>query len=185
MSDLLAGIDPRREATFTLRNRILRVLWGIVYSVFFRPSPRPCHAWRAFLLKAFGARIGSGCHVYAKVKVWAPWNLVLDDEVGIADDVTLYTMAPIAIGKRAVISQGAHLCAGTHDYEDPGFRLCAEPIAIGPEAWICAEAFIGPGVTVGEGAVVGARAVATKNVEPWMVVAGNPARVVKKREMRA
>lgn len=182
--DLRQGIDPRREATFTFGNRFRRTLWGVVYAVLFRPSPRPFHAWRAFLLRAFGARIGAGCHVYAKARVWAPWNLELGEEVGIADDVNLYTMAPIAIGERAVISQGAHLCTGTHDYEDPNFRLYAKPIRIGAEAWVCAEAFVGPGVEVGEGAVVGARAVVTRNVEPWTVCAGNPAKAIRKREVR-
>lgn len=128
--------------------------------------------------------MGRGCHVYAKVRIWAPWNLIVEDEAGIADDVFLYSMAQIHIGRRVVISQGAHLCTGTHDYEDPNFRLYALPITIGAEAWICADAFIAPGVTIGEGAVVGARAVVTKDVDAWTVCAGNPARTVKKREMR-
>ncbi len=183
MSDLRQGIDPRHEATFTLGNRARRVLWGLVYAVMFRPSPRPCHAWRAGLLRLFGAKIGRHCHVYARARVWAPWNLVLEDEVGIADDVNLYTMARITIRKRAVVSQGAHLCTGTHDYEDPNFRLLARPIVVGPEAWLCAEAFVGPGVTVGEGVVLGARGVAMKDLEPWTVYAGNPAVALRAREL--
>lgn len=176
--------DPRREATFTFGNRARRALWGVVYALMFRISPRPSHAWRAFLLRSFGAKIGRGTHVYAKVRIWAPWNLVVEDEAGIADDVTLYSMATITIGRRAVISQGAHLCTGTHDYEDPAFQLYALPITIGAEAWICTEAFIGPGVTVGEGSVVGARSVATRNLPAWMVCAGIPCRPIKKRVLR-
>jgi len=110
--------------------------------------------------------------------------LIIEDEAGIADDVNLYSMATIKIGRRAVISQGAHLCAGTHDYEDPAFRLYAEPIVVEAEAWVCADAFVGPGVKVGEGAVVGARSVALKDVPEWMVCVGNPCKPVKKRVLR-
>lgn len=133
----------------------------------------------------FGAKMGRGCHVYGKVRIWAPWNLVIEDEAGVGDDAILYSMTTITIGRRAVVSQGAHLCTGTHDHEDPSFRLFAKPITIGAEAWICADAFVGPGVTVGEGAVVGARSVATKDVPAWMVCAGNPCKPLKKRVMRS
>lgn len=128
--------------------------------------------------------MGKGCHIYPRVRIWAPWNLVVEEEGSAADDVILYSMATITIGKRAIISQGAHLCTGTHDYEDPAFRLYALPITIGEEAWICTEAFIGPGVTVGAGTVVGARSVATKDLPAWTVCAGNPCRPLKPREMR-
>jgi len=179
--DLRPNADPHREATFTVGNRVRRAFWGAAYVLLFRPSPRPSHRWRSFLLSIFGAKMGKGCHVYSKVRIWAPWNLVVEDEAGVADDVILYSMATITVGRRAVISQGAHLCTGTHDYEDRNFRLYAKPIAVGAEAWICADAFIGPGVTVGEGAVVGARSVATKDLPPWTVCAGNPCRPIKKR----
>ena len=110
----------------------------------------------------FGARLGKDCHVYPGVRVWAPWNLRLGNHVGIADGVTLYSMDVITIGDHAVISQGAHLCCGTHQYESPNMQLTAKPITIGRRAWICAEVFIHPGVSVPEGAVVGARSVVTR-----------------------
>lgn len=129
--------------------------------------------------------MGKHCHIYPKVKIWAPWNLVVEDEGSAGDDVNLYSMAQISIGRRAVVSQGAHLCTGTHDYEDPAFQLYASPIHIGAEAWICTEAFIGPGVSVGEGAVIGARSVAMKDMPAWTVCAGQPCRVIKPRVMRS
>lgn len=184
MSDLREPDDPRKEATFTVSNRIKRALWGLTYFLLFRPSPKPLHGWRSFLLTAWGAKMGRGCHVYPKVQIWAPWNLDIEDEAGIGDGVNLYSMGTIRVGKRAVISQGAHLCSGTHDYCDPSFRLFALPITVGPEAWICADAFLGPGVTIGEGAVIGARAVVTHDMPAWMVCAGNPCKPLKKREMR-
>lgn len=105
----------------------------------------------------------------------------MDDESAMGRGVICYSMGPITLGKRAVVSQRAHLCAGTHDYEHPGMQLVTKPIHVGDRAWICAEAFVGPGVTVGEGAVIGARAVVTKDVPPWTVGAGNPFRVIKPR----
>ena len=174
MSDLLAKTTEHGGATFTVANRLKRVVWGFAYTVLFRPSPRPAHRWRASLLRLFGATIGQGVHVYPKVKIWAPWNLMIGDDVGVGDDATLYSMATITIGARATVSQGAYLCCGTHDYNDPTMQLITKPIAVGAEAWVCAEAFVCPGVTIGEGGVVGARAVVSKNIPDWTVWAGNP-----------
>ena len=95
--------------------------------------------------------------------------------------VTCYCMAPISLGAYVVVSQGAHLCAGTHAIDDPNFQLVVRPIEVGARAWIAAEAFVGPGVRIGEGAVLGARAVAMKDLEPWAVYSGNPAARVRTR----
>lgn len=135
-------------------------------------------------MRLFGAKIGKGCTVKASVKIWAPWNLEMEDQACLAENVTVYSMATIKLGKKCIVSQGAHLCAGTHDFESKNFQLYAKPITIGDEAWICAEAFVGPGVTVGEGAVLGARGVATKDLPDWMVCAGNPCKVIKPRVMK-
>jgi putative colanic acid biosynthesis acetyltransferase WcaF len=176
---LIQGNDPYREPSFPLQHRLKRQLWNVVCGLLFRTSPRPFHAWRAFLLRAFGARLGTGCHVYPSVKVWAPWNLQLGNFVGVGDGATLYCMDKIEIGDYAVISQGAHLCGGTHDYNSDNFQLVIRPIVIGARAWVCAEAFIHPGVVVPEGAVIGARAVVTKSLQqPWAVYAGNPCQQV-------
>jgi len=155
----------------------------MVYALFFITSPRPFHAWRAFLLKIFGAKLGKECHIYPNVKIWAPWNLSVGDFVGIGDGTNVYCMDRITIGDYAVISQGAHLCGGTHDYNSSNFQLIAKPILIGAHAWICADAFIHPGVTIPEGTVIGARAVITKTPEHcWAIYAGNPAILVGNRK---
>jgi putative colanic acid biosynthesis acetyltransferase WcaF len=181
---VIKNANPKTGPSFTLKNRLGRVLWAFIYLALFRLSPRPCHGWRRFILRLFGARVGSNVHVYPSVKIWAPWNLVLDDNAGIGDGANCYSMATIHIGKDAVISQGAHLCTGSHDYESPNFQLYATPIVIGARAWICAETFVCPGVTVGEGSVVGARSVVTKDLPPWMVCAGNPCKPLKPRDIR-
>ena len=169
----------------TLATHLRRALWQVAYALAFRPTPRPgCHTWRRMLLRLFGARIGRRAEVYPRMRVWAPWNLRIGEYAGIADDVDVYNLAPIDIGAHAVVSQYAHLCTGSHDIGDPAFALTRKPIVIGPQAWVGAGAFIGPGVTVGEGAVVAARAVVVRDVAPWTVVAGNPAKFVKRRELQ-
>lgn len=105
----------------------------------------------------------------------------MEDDTCLANETNIYNMAEITIRKRAIVSQGSHLCAGTHDYRDKNFQLYALPITIEAEVWLCTECFIGPGVIVGEGTVIGARAVVTKNTEKWMVYTGNPAKAIKKR----
>jgi len=113
-----------------------------------------------------------------------PWNLNIGDWSSIGEYAFIYNLGKVTIGKCATVSHRAHLCAGTHDYQDPSLPLLRPPIFIGDQAWICADAYIGPGVSVGEGAVIGARAVVVKDVAPWTVVAGNPARVLKRREIK-
>lgn len=168
--------DPYTQPSFSLRNRMARALWGVVWLLLFRPSPRPFHAWRRFLLRLFGAKLGKNVNVYPGVNIWAPWLLTIGSRVGIANDVTLYNMALIDIGDNCVVSQGAHLCGGTHDIDSSNFQLQAKPIILKNNVWVCAEVFIGPGVAIAEGCVLGARSVIVKSVHaPWTVWAGNPA----------
>ncbi|REA64544.1 putative colanic acid biosynthesis acetyltransferase [Dyadobacter luteus] len=175
--------DTYTGASFSLRNRLGRIVWGVVYILAFRISPRPLHSWRSFILRCFGAKIGKGVHVYPDAKIWAPWNLELHDECGVANEAILYSQGKITIGYRAIVSQGAHICAGTHDYTKSGHPLVTMPINIGAQAWVAAEAFVHPGVTIGEGCVVGARSVVTKDMPAWMVCAGHPCKPLKPRVM--
>lgn len=172
---MIQGNDTYTQPSFSRSNRVARGLWGVVWLFLFRPSPRPLHVWRRLLLRLFGAQIGQGCHIYPNVKVWAPWNLVMGCHTGVGDGANLYCMDKFEIGDFVAISQGAVLCGGTHDYNSPNMQLVIKPIVIGTHAWICAEAFLHPGVVVPEGAVVGARAVVTKSLPTaWTVYAGNP-----------
>lgn len=175
--------DTFTGPSFPLEDRVKRVVWGVVSILLFKLSPKPLHGWRSFLLRCFGATVGHGVHVYPNVRIWAPWNLTLGDECGIGNGAILYSQGHITIGKRTVISQGAHLCAGTHDYTKPGFPLITKPIHIGDHAWIAAEAFVHPGVTIGEGTVIGARSVVQKDMPAWMVCGGHPCKPLKDREL--
>ena len=179
---MLQGNDPFRGPSFSLGNRLLRAVWGGVYFLLFRISPRPFHFWRVFLLRLFGAKIGKECHIYPSVQVWAPWNLKMGNHSGAGDRANLYCMGLIEIGDFVSISQGVMLCGGTHDYNSPNFQLVIKPIVIGSHAWVCAEAFLHPGVVVPEGVVIGARAVVTKSLPlEWAVYAGNPCKQVALR----
>lgn len=172
----------RSSQKYTRKELIARFLWSAVRPLF-NLSPRPCFGWRRFLLRLFGAKVGNEVHVYSSATIYMPWNFEIDDWSSIGEHVFIYNLGKTSIGRRATISLRAHLCAGTHDYTDKTLPLVKPPIVIQDDAWICADAFVGPGVTIGKGAVVGARAVVMKDVHPWVVVAGNPARFIKQREI--
>jgi len=178
---------PHESDRFVMRsahsfwNKTARLTWGITWLLLFRPSPRILHGWRRILLRLFGAKIGRGVRVYPSARVWAPWHLEMEDFSCLGPQVDCYCVAPIRIAAHAVVSQYSHLCSASHDYEHPDFPLITGPIVIGEGAWVATDAFVGMGVTVGPGAVVGARSSVFKDVEPWTVVGGNPARFIKKR----
>jgi putative colanic acid biosynthesis acetyltransferase WcaF len=170
--------------SFTLRHLAVRVSWNFVWLVLAAWTPPPLHAWRRFLLRLYGAKIAAGAGVYGSARIWYPANLEMEASAFIGARVNCYCMAKVTLGAYSLVSQGAHLCAGTHDIEDPHFQLLAQPIRIDRRAWIAADAFVGPGVRVGEGAVLGARGVALKDLDAWTVYAGNPARPIKPRNVR-
>lgn len=170
---------------FSLSNKLGRLAWQIVQATLFRMSPTPLFAWRNLLLRAFGAKIAPGAHVYPSVKIWAPWNLSMGAQSCLASEVDCYCVAKIRLGENATVSQYSFLCSATHDYEDPAHTLLAGPIEIGDGAWLAADVFVAPSVKIGEGAVIGARSSVFKDVKPWMLALGNPARVVKERKLRA
>ena len=176
--------DAYLRPAFPFRLRLRRLAWNIARGLFYRPSPRPFHAWRAMLLRSFGAKMGSNCHFYPKSKVWAPWNLICEDQVTAADGVEIYNPATVTLGSHAILSQDSYLCGATHDYDDPAFPLIAFAMRLGVYSWICARASVAPGVNVGDGAVLGLGSVATRDLEPWMVYAGVPAVKVKERVRR-
>jgi putative colanic acid biosynthesis acetyltransferase WcaF len=173
--------DPYLVPQSSLRDRIARAVWSCTRTLLFRPTPRPAHAWRAFLLRCFGARLGPDCRIYPKCDIWAPWNLRCGDCATIADGAIIYNVAEVSLGSHAIVSQQAYLCGATHDIDDPAFPLTSAPISIGAYAWICARACVLPGVTVHDGAVLGMGAVAGKDLEAWQVYAGVPANRVRQR----
>lgn len=166
----------------SLKNKLMRLLWGIVYSLLFRPLSLPFFKrWHIFLLRTFGAKIGSNCRVMPSAKIWAPWNLELGDSVAIGFDTFCYNPGKIIIGNYVTISQRSHLCTASHDISQKKHPLITAPIIIKDQAWVATDTFISMGVTIEQGSVVGATASVYKDVPAWTVVGGNPAKFIKKR----
>lgn len=170
----------RRARKWTRKELAGRALWAVV-SILFVCSPRLLWGWRRMLLRMLGARVGRGVHLYPSVKIALPWNIHIGDYTAIGDGVRLYSLGLISVGERVTISQGAHICAGTHDHRKPDLPLLKMPIVIESDTWICADAFIGPGVRIGRSAIVGARSVVMKSVAENLIVAGNPSRSIGSR----
>ncbi|MGB7655203.1 MAG: putative colanic acid biosynthesis acetyltransferase [Novosphingobium sp.] len=172
-------------ASFSLGNRLFRVIWMASWLVLARFTPPPLHGWRRLVLLAFGARIGKGARVHASVSIWHPHNLDLGDAVLIGPGVRLYNQGQITIGARTVISQRAHICASTHDVNDPHFQLQLRPVRIGEQCWVAAEAFVGPGVTMLDRSVLAARGALFGDAVADGIYSGNPAAHLKQRKLRA
>lgn len=168
-----------------LSNQIRRGTFRLVWLVFCRPTPILLHGWRRFVLRLFGARIEAGAHIYPTCRIWAPWNLVMAKRSCLAANVDCYNVDRIELRACAIVSQGSFLCSASHDHNHPDFPLVTAPIRIDTGAWICAEAFVGPGVRVHSYAVVAARAVVNRDVDAASVVAGNPAMIVGARDSGA
>lgn len=168
--------------SFSLKNKISRLVWNVVRLFLFRPfASRFFKKWRVLVLKCFGAKIKWSSHIYASVKIWAPWNLEMSTNATLGPNVDCYNQGKISIGANTVISQKTYLCASTHDYFKKDFPLLLKPITIGNGVWIAADAFIGPGVIIGNNAIIAARAVVIKEVEQNTIVGGNPSKIIKSR----
>jgi putative colanic acid biosynthesis acetyltransferase WcaF len=169
------------KASFPIQHRLLRLAWTITWALLASWTPPPLHRWRILLVNLFGGHVHPNSFLYGSVKIWYPPNLTLGKAATLGPGVECYTMGPIEIGEYAVVSQRSFLCTGTHNIQQPSFQIGYRPIQIGAHAWIAAEAFVGPGVVVGDGAVLGARGAAFRDLEPWTVYQGNPAVAIKSR----
>jgi len=189
-----AGATPAYEGTptqmqpeaspWTFREKVGRAIWMLVGRPIFRLSFHNWYGFRAWLLRLFGAKVARGVAIRPTVNIEVPWMVDIEDDATIGDYAILYSLGMIHIGKRSIISQYAHLCAGTHDYADHTFKLIRSPISIGDDVWVGADAFIGPGVRVDSLSVVGARSSVYKNAGPRQVFVGNPAKPIKERILR-
>lgn len=160
---------------------VKRLAWSIVEATIYRYSFHTSNGLRACLLRMFGAKIGQKCTIRRTSRVYYPWNLTMGELSCLGDRTEVYNLGKVTIGQRVTVSQEAYLCAGTHDYTKVAMPLITPPVVLGDDAWVCVRAIVGPGVIVGEGAVVAAGAVVVKDVQPWSVVGGNPAKFIKSR----
>jgi putative colanic acid biosynthesis acetyltransferase WcaF len=167
------------------KNQIARFLWIVTWTLFARPFPRSLlSGWKRFLLRCFGAKIHNTAMIYSSVRIYMPWNLEMGEYACLAPEVDCYNAAKIRVGAHSTVSQKTYLCTASHDITKSNIPLLTQPIVIEDQVWIGADAFIGMGVTIEQGAIVGARACVFKDVEPWTVVGGNPAKFIKKREIK-
>jgi putative colanic acid biosynthesis acetyltransferase WcaF len=168
---------------FSRREMMGRELWAAVEATIFRWSPRGWHGFRARLLRSFGAEIPEPAHVviFPTARIVFPWKLTLAPRAMVGPHVRLYNLARIELRRGATLSQHCHLCAGTHDFRRWTMPLVTRPIVIGENAWLATEVFVGPGVTVGELAVVGARSVVVRDLPCRQICVGNPCRPVRDR----
>jgi putative colanic acid biosynthesis acetyltransferase WcaF len=171
--------------TFALKFRLMRLSWMIVWLLLARWTPPPMRGWRNLLLTLFGARLHATANVHAKAIIWWPANLSMGQYASMGPGVICYNVAKVTFEDFASVSQRAHLCTGSHNVHSAEFELIKRPIHLGANSWIAAEAFVGPGVAIGDGAVLGARSVAAKALAPWTIYAGNPARIIGHRSPSA
>ena len=165
------------------KNKLSRGLWAVIYVCFFRPSPVFAHSWRRALLRMFGASIHPTAVVYPTTAIWAPWNLEMKAGSCLGRGVDCYSVAKVTLEEDALVSQYSYLCTASHDYRSADFALVAAPITIESRAWVCASVFVGPGVKIGQGAVVGAMSAVFSDIRAWTVVGGNPASFIKDRAL--
>jgi putative colanic acid biosynthesis acetyltransferase WcaF len=182
----MAEVDlSRYQNVFSRKNQIARLIWSVVWALLARPFPRNIFSsWKRFLLRLFGAEIHATANIYSSVRVYMPWNLEMHEYSCLAPDVDCYNVARIVIGANSTVSQKTYLCTASHDITKSDNPLITAPIIVEDQAWIGAASYIGLGVTIGQGAVVGATSSVYKNVAPWTVVGGNPAKLLKNRVIK-
>lgn len=176
-----AESDARAESPYTLKEKVGRVLWNTLGQTLFSLTFHNWYGLRVSMLRLFGARIGQFVRIRPSVRVEQPWNLTIGRNSSIGDRAVIYCLGPVTLGENVSISQHAHVCAGTHDFTVREMTLIRPPIVIEDDAWIAADAFVGPGITVGAGALLGARGAAFKDLDPWTIYGGNPAKAIRPR----
>lgn len=170
------------ENQYGLMNKLYRISFILVWGIFVRTLPRNIFkGWKRTVLRLFGAKIGRGVMIESGARIFLPYNLEMKDNSRIASGVTVHNLDMVTVGKEAVISQGAFICAGSHDIDNIDWHQITAPIVIGDYAWVAVNAFVGMGVSIGEGAVVGACSAVFRDVDEWTVVGGNPAKILRKR----
>ncbi len=167
--------------SFRGRSKLTIQLWWIIQGTLFAWSPQVLYGWRRFLLRLFGAKIGSKVLVRSTVKITYPWNLEIGDYSWVGDDCTLYNLGKISIGRHVAIAHKVYLNTGGHDYQNLTFDIFAESVRIEDQCWLTNDVYVAPGVTIGKGTVVGARSSVFKSIPEGKVCVGSPARIIKDR----
>jgi putative colanic acid biosynthesis acetyltransferase WcaF len=164
------------------KNYFRRLIWSICWLLFVKPFPRTlCNSWKLLILRLFGAKVAYNAIVYSSAHIYDPQNLIMEKGSCIGPEVDCYNVDIVKLCQNAIVSQKSFLCTASHSIDDFTFKLITAPILIEENAWVAADSFVGMGVTVGKYSVVGARASVFKDVLPYTIVGGNPAKFIKKR----
>ncbi|MDX2116490.1 MAG: putative colanic acid biosynthesis acetyltransferase [Planctomycetota bacterium] len=180
-SQLVIDDEARHISPFSRREKVGRLAWALVQGTLFRYSFTTWYRWRNTLLRLFGARVHPSCRIRRTARFECPWNFTAGPNCAIGEHAIVYALGPITLGRRVSVSQYSHLCAGTHDFTRRDLPLIRPHVTLKDDSWLGADAFVGPGVTLHEGALLGARASAFKDLEPWTMYGGNPAKPIRKR----
>lgn len=151
------------------------LVWEYAWPVLCAWTPKPLNFWRLAVLQVFGGVVTGRPFLHPRTRIQIPWNVVLHDGACTGDRTHLYSLDKITLEEGCVVAQEAYLCTGTHDFTHAAFPLMTAPITVKKNAFVGARAFVLPGVTIGEQAVVGACSVVTKDVAAGARVRGNPA----------
>src|SRR5690606_1137080 len=176
-------VGDRNRSPYSTQEKIARMLWAMMQATLFRLSFHNWYGWRRMLVRLFGAQLATEVRLRRTVRIECPWNLTMGPHSTAGDGAILYCLGPVRIGARVSISQYAHICAGSHDHRRDDFPLLRLPITIEDDVWVAADAFVAPNVTIGAGVILGARGCAFKDLKPWTIYGGNPARPLGPREM--
>jgi putative colanic acid biosynthesis acetyltransferase WcaF len=158
-----------------------QLLWYFLGYPLVKSEWLPFSQLRVLVLRCFGATLGQQVRIKPGVKVKFPWRLTVGDHVWIGEDAWLDNLAPIVIESHVCISQGVYLCTGNHDWSHPHFQLQVSGIHIQEGSWLAAKSVVGPGVIIGQGAVLALGSVTGKSLSAMTIYAGNPAQPIKIR----
>lgn len=182
---LKTGYQKDKDASsWSLREAVFVRLWELLWYLLLRWTPKKLNFVRILALRLFGAKISGHVFVFPSARIYAPFNLEMHAGSCIGPMTNIYNLGKFTLGERAVISQEAMICGGTHDLTSPRMPLMIGDIDIGADVFVGARALILPGVRVAEGGVIGAGAVVTKDVAAWTMVGGNPAKELGRRVLK-
>jgi putative colanic acid biosynthesis acetyltransferase WcaF len=176
--------SPDSSALVRGRSRLVEALWIFFGAPLLASRLMLSAKARSAILRLFGAKIGLNMYMKPGVRVKFPWYLSVGDHCWIGEDVWIDNLAPVSIGSHVCVSQGAYLCTGNHDWSKPNLKLFTRTIILERGCWLGAKTLVGPGVTIREGAILTAGSVATKDLLPFGIYAGNPAVLTKQRVVK-
>lgn len=168
---------------YTLKDKLRMTLWWFISGCLFRTSPHKFNSFRCYLLRAFGAKVGSNTFIHSKATIWFPWNLEIGVHSGIGFDALIYNLDKVTIGDYSTVAHRCQVNTGSHDFADPTYKLITQPVKIGNNVFVGTDCYIAPGVLIGDMTIIGAKSVVVKSMPDNMICFGHPCKPIKPRSM--